>query len=212
MQALAGDGPYPKKKDLHAAERDSEKALAQRDAFLKTVASLDLKKLVFLDETGVNQGMTRRFARSLHDTRAHASAPINIGLNVSVLAAIRLEEGVVAAMSTEGAFDGDLFLAFTTQILAPALYPGDYVLLDNLGAHRTNGIVDAIEAVGAHVLFLPPYAPDLNPIEHCWSFFKEWLRGQAARTKDALDTAISSGLDLVNSNQVAGWFKGCGYV
>ena len=184
----------------------------QRAAFLKTVAAIDWSRLVFLDETGVDQGMTRRFARSLHGTRAHAAAPINIGLNISVVAAIRLEESVVAAMSTEGSFDGELFLAFTTEILAPALHPGDYVVLDNLGAHRTSGIVEAIEAVGAHVLFLPPYSPDFNPIESCWSFFKEWLRGQAARTKNALDIAISKGLDLVNATQVAGWFKGCGYV
>lgn len=106
--------------------------------------------------------MTRHFARSMHGVRAYASAPINIGLNISIVAAIRLEEGICAAMTLEGAFDGDSFMAFVTEILAPALRPDDHVFLDNLGAHRVPALVPAIEAVGAHVHFLPPYSPDFR--------------------------------------------------
>lgn len=156
--------------------------------------------------------MTRLFARSMHNTRAYASAPINTGCNISIVAAIRLEQGVVAAMTTEGAFDGPLFLAFIKEILVPVLRPGDHVLLDNLGAHRTAGVVEAIEAAGAHVIPLPPYSPDFDPVEPFWSNFKAWMRGQAARTKEALEAAIAQGLYLATPAQVHGWFKGSGYV
>lgn len=156
--------------------------------------------------------MTRRYARSEHGMRARASAPINIGLNISIVAAIRLDQGICAAMTLECAFDGDTFMAFITEILVPALRRDDHVILDNLGAHRVPELVPAIEAVGAHVHFLPRYSPDLNPIEPYWSNFKERLRATAARTKEALETAIVDGLNLDVSRQTLGWFKGSGYV
>lgn len=155
--------------------------------------------------------MTRHFARSPHGTRARASAPINVGPNVSIAAAIRLEVGIIAAMSVEGAFDGEAFLTFVKEILAPALQPGDHVVMDNLGAHRMAGVINAVEAVGANVLFLPPYSPDLNPIEQFWSTFKEWLRSAAARTNEALQMAITDGLELATCPRTLGWFKDSGY-
>jgi transposase len=148
----------------------------------------------------------------MHNTRARASAPINFGCNISIVAAIRLEQGIIAAMTTEGAFDGALFLAFIKEILVPTLRKGDHVLMDNLGAHRTAGVVEAIEASGADVIWLPPYSPDYDPVEPLWSNFKAWMRGQAARTKEALEAAIAQGLGLVTPTQVAGWYKGSGYV
>lgn len=156
--------------------------------------------------------MTRYYARTLHGIRALASAPINVGPNISIVGAIRLGEGVCAAMTLEGAFDGKSFMSFISEILVPVLHVDDHVIMDNLGAHRVPELVEAIEAVGAHVHFLPPYSPDLNPIEPLWSNFKERLRAAAARTKAALDNAIADGLKLVGPNQILGWFKGCGYV
>lgn len=156
--------------------------------------------------------MTRLFARSMHNTRARASAPINFGCNVSIVAAIRLEQGVIAAMTTEGAFDGPLFSAYIREILVPVLRPGDHVFMDNLGAHRADGVAEAIEAAGAHVIWLPPYSPELDPVEPLWSNFKDWMRSQAARTKEALETAIAQGLERVTPAQVHGWFRGSGYV
>lgn len=185
---------------------------AQREAFCNEILALDPRKLVFLDESGVNRGMTRHFARAPRGVRAHASAPINIGLNVSIVAAIRLDEGICAAMLIEGAFDGDSFMAFINEILVPELQPDDHVILDNLGAHRVPDLVPAIEAIGAHVHFLPTYSPDLNPIEQFWSSFKERLRAAAARTKEALEKAIAEGLDLAVEHQTLGWFKDSGYV
>jgi len=154
--------------------------------------------------------MTRRFSRSLQGQRAYGSCPVNYGTNVSVVGAVRLE-GVVEAMILEGAFDGESFLAYIAEFLAPALRPGDVVVMDNLASHKVTGVVAAVEAVGARVLYLPPYSPDFNPIEMCWSKVKEYLRAQAARTRGALDDAIARGLELVTLSDLRGWFKHCGY-
>lgn len=154
--------------------------------------------------------MTRRFARSLKGQRARGSCPVNHGPNVSVAGAIRLS-GVVTALVLDGAYDGEAFITFTTACLAPALSPGDVVVMDNLASHKVEGVIEAIEAVGARVLYLPPYSPDFNPIEMCWSKVKEYLRSQAARTSEALDSAIARGLDLVTNSDLLGWFKHCGY-
>jgi transposase len=115
-------------------------------------------------------------------------------------------------MTLEGAFDGEAFMAFTKKILIQVLHPDDHVIMDNLGIHKVPELVPAIEAVGAHVHFLPRYSPDLNPIESFWSTFKEKLRTAAARTKETLDEAIADGLKLVAPSQIIGWFKDCGYV
>jgi len=114
-------------------------------------------------------------------------------------------------MIVDGAFDGEAFTAFTTAFLAPALKPGDVVVMDNLASHKLQAVIQAIEAVGARVLFLPPYSPDYNPIEMCWSKVKEYLRSQAARTSKALDDAIARGLELITLSDLVGWFKHCGY-
>jgi transposase len=164
-----------------------------------------------LDEFGCNTAMSRRFARALRGQRAHGHCPINYGPNVTVVGAIRLE-GVVTAMSLEGAMDGEAFVAFTEGFLAGSLRPGDVVVMDNLASHKVEGVVEAIEAVGASVLYLPPYSPEYNPIEMCWSKVKAFLRAQAARTKESLDRALAQGLDLITFRDLIGWFKHCGYV
>lgn len=166
---------------------------------------------MFLDEFGCNTAMARRFARALKGQRAHGKCPVNYGPNVTVVGAIRLD-GVVTAMSIDGAIDGETFLAFTEGFLAGSLRPGDVVVMDNLASHKVEGVVEAIEAVGASVLYLPPYSPDFNPIEMCWSKVKEYLRSQAARTKESLNRALAQGLDLVSFSDLIGWFKHCGYI
>lgn len=155
--------------------------------------------------------MTRRFARSLRGQRAYGTCPINYGPNVTVVGAIRLD-GIVTAMSIDGSMDGEVFTAFTQELLAPALQPGDVVVMDNLASHKVHGIVAAIEAVGASVLYLPPYSPEYNPIEMCWAKIKEFLRAQATRTREALDRALAQGFELISFRDLIGWFKHCGYV
>jgi transposase len=154
--------------------------------------------------------MHRRYARSLRGERAEGDAPVNYGPNISVIGAIRLE-GVVTAMTIEGAVDGEVFLAFTERMLAPELRPGDVVIMDNLAAHKVTGIREAIEAVGARLIYQPPYSPDLNPIEKCWAKIKHLLRSIGARTKKALYQALAQSLDLVTLQDLLGWFKFCGY-
>lgn len=142
--------------------------------------------------------------------RAQGEAPANHGANISIIGAIRLE-GVVAAMTIEGAVDGDVFLAFTQSLLAPELRPGDVVVMDNVQSHKVKGIREAIEAAGARLIYLPPYSPDLNPIEKCWSKVKHFLRSVGARTTEALYQALAEGLDMVTLADLLGWFKHCGY-
>lgn len=166
--------------------------------------------MVFVDEFGCNRSMTRRFARALQGQRAYGKCPVNYGPNVSVAGAIRLD-GVVAALVVDGAYDTEAFHAFAARVLAPELEPGDVVVMDNLASHKRKHVIEAIEAVGARVLFLPPYSPEFNPIEMCWSKVKEYLRSQAARTSKALDDAIARGLELVTLSDLRGWFKHCGY-
>lgn len=183
---------------------------AARQAYSAEVAPLPAADLVFVDECGVNRSLTRHFARSPQGQRAYASAPVNWGPNVSVLGAMG-HTGMMAAMSIEGPTDGDVFHTFIEQLLVPELRPGQVVVMDNLGAHKVAAVRQAIESVGARLLYLPPYSPDLNPIELCWSKLKAWLRGQAARTQEALDEALTEAFQLITSQDAHGWFKYRGY-
>ena len=112
----------------------------------------------------------------------------------------------------EGALDGNIFRTYVKHLLAPSLKPGDIVIMDNLSCHKVSGIVQAIEAVGASVVFLPPYSPDFNPIELMWSKIKAILRKLKVREKELLDHAISLALDSVSTADILGWFKHDGYV
>lgn len=119
--------------------------------------------------------------------------------------------GVRAMMTVEGATDAEVFETFLERVLLRKLKPGDIVVLDNVGAHRTADVRRLIEAAGARVLYLPPYSPDLNPIELCWAKLKALLKEFAARTRDALDDAIRRAMDLIDGADASGWFAHCGY-
>jgi transposase len=114
-------------------------------------------------------------------------------------------------MTIEGAVDGLVFKTYVEQVLAPTLVSGDVVVMDNLGAHKVAGVTKAIEARGAKAIFLPPYSPDLNPIEKCWSKIKTYLRAAKARTREALEKALKEALLLITPNDAASWFTSCGY-
>jgi transposase len=119
--------------------------------------------------------------------------------------------GVEAVMTIDGATDAEVFRAYVARVLRPTLCPGDIVSMDNLRAHKAAGIREAIEQAGAQVLYLPPYSPDVSPIEPCWSKLKTLLRTAQARTRDALDAAIQQVLAAVTPSDVHGWFRHCGY-
>jgi transposase len=119
--------------------------------------------------------------------------------------------GMRAMMTVEGGTDADVFEAFVEQVLVRKLRPGDIVVLDNVGAHKPERIRLLVEAAGARLLFLPPYSPDLNPIEPAWGKLKGALKDFGARTRDALDVAIRCAMDLIGADDARGWFTHCGY-
>jgi transposase/uncharacterized protein YnzC (UPF0291/DUF896 family) len=199
-----------KKKSLHASERDTERVQQARQDYQETIRRLDLRRYKFVDESGVNLALTRLYGRAPRGERAVGSTPINYGQNVTLIGALG-SQGLDALLTIAGATDGEVFRAYTERILCPTLEPGDIVIMDNLGAHKVSGIREAIEARGAQLLYLPPYSPDMNPIERCWSKIKTALRAAGARTYRALNRAIKQALETVTVSDALAWFAHCGY-
>jgi transposase len=167
-------------------------------------------RLVFVDETGCNTKMGRTHGRAPPGERVPGRVPFGHWKTTTVIGAMR-SDGVAAATTLDGATDADAFRAFVGEFLAPALRPGDVVVMDNLSAHHAAGVRGAVEAAGATLMHLPAYSPDLNPIEKLWSKLKKLLRDAAARTVDALLRAIEHALTQVNASDCLAWFRSCGY-
>ena len=183
-----------------------------RAAFRKRAAGVDPRRFVAVDECGTHTSMTRRTrARAPRGQRAYGRVPRNRGKNTTLLAAMTLDGGVGPTMAVEGGTDRHVFEAYVKCFLAPALSEGRIVLLDNLGAHKTERVRELIEAQGAELWFLPSYSPDLNPIEEAFSKVKALLKKAAARTKEALIEAISEALGAVTPEDARGWFAHSGY-
>jgi transposase len=166
--------------------------------------------LKFVDESGVNLAMTRLYGRAPAGQRVVGSVPQNYGPNVTMLGALGVD-GLQAVMTVDGATDAAVFRTYVKHVLGPALRPGDIVVMDNLQAHKAVGVQQAIARRGARLLYLPPYSPDLSPIEPCWSKVKTALRKAKARTRGALDAAIAEVMVTVSLTDAWGWFKHCGY-
>ena len=174
------------------------------------IAPLLWERLKFIDESGTNISMTRLYGRAPRGQRVSGSVPQNYGQNITMLASLSAT-GVEAVMTVEGATDGDVFRTYVCEVLSATLSRGDIVVLDNLSAHKVEGVREAIEARGARLIYLPPYSPDLNPIERCWSKIKTALRAAKARTREALEAAIKQALLTVTESDARAWFKHCGY-
>ena len=199
------------KKSLVAAEQLSERVQTQRHTWADQIRPrLNGLDLVFVDESGANLGMTPRCGWAPLGERARDTAPINTGRNLTMVAAMTVD-GPLAARLHEGAMNGARFVRWVRTALVPRLWPGAVVVLDNLGAHKVKGVREAIEAVGARVLYLPPYSPDFNAIERMWSKIKEALRRAKARTGDVFRRAFRRALRRVNAADAAAWIVGCGY-
>jgi transposase len=166
---------------------------------------------VFVDESGFNTSMTRLRARAPRGKRAYGKVPRNRGKNTTLMAAITLEGAMGEAMTIEGATDSEAFEAYVEHFLAPSLSEEQVVVLDGLGAHRTEKVKELIEARGADLVFLPSYSPDLNPIEEAFSKIKQLVRTLGARTREALVEAIERALAAVTPEDAAGWFAHAGY-
>jgi transposase len=203
-------GITTQKKSLHASERDTPRIQQARQDYRQQITALDLRRLKFVDESGVNLAMTRLYGRAPAGARVVGSVPQNYGPNVTMLGALGLH-GLHAVLTVDGATDADVFRTYLKQVLAPTLTRGDMVVMDNLGAHKAVGIQQAIARRGARLRYLPPYSPDLSPIEPCWSKLKLALRKAKARTRAALEAAIAEAMMTVTHTDAWGWFKHCGY-
>lgn len=171
---------------------------------------MDISKLVFLDESGVSTNMSRRYARAFGGERAVDAIPLNKGQSTTILSSIRMD-GTTVPIIFPGAVNREIFKEYLSDYLAASLRPGDIVIMDNLPCHKVDGVTAIIEQTGASVLYLPPYSPDLNPIEMMWSKIKAYLRMVKARTSDALLAAIPLAFATVSVSDVAGWFSTAGY-
>jgi transposase len=183
----------------------------KRSAWKAEQKQFSADRLVFLDESCAKTNMTRLCGRALRGQRLHDHAPGGHWQATTMLGSIRLS-GQTACMVIEGATDAIVFREYVRQILCPTLRAGDIVICDNLSAHRDAEAQRLIEATGAQLRFLPPYSPDLNPIELMWSKVKESLRSAKARTKESLLTAIHQALNSVSAQDAQGFFCHAGYM
>lgn len=172
--------------------------------------NLDPDCMVFLDETWAKTNMTRIYGRSSRGQRLVERVPYGRWQTTTFLGALRCT-GLMAPLCVEGAINGRVFLAWVEQHLVKVLRPGDVVVLDNLSSHKVKGVVEAIEAAGAEVRYLPPYSPDLNPIELAFSKFKKLLRDGARRTVETLANLCGQVLDLFSEHECRNYLKHCGY-
>jgi transposase len=167
-------------------------------------------KLVFIDETWVKTNMTRRYGRAKRGHRLVAAVPHGHWKTTTFVGALRCD-GLTAPLVVDGAINGELFLAYVEQVLLPTLKPGDVVIMDNLRVHKIAGVREAIEAASARLLFIPPYSPDLNPIEMAFSKVKALLRAKAIRTAEALWKALGNLCDSFSPQECANYFRHDGY-
>jgi transposase len=181
-----------------------------RQRYRETMGSVAAEQLVFLDESGVTTSMTRLYGRAPKGKRVREAVPQGRWQVMTMLGALGAT-GLQAAMTIEGATDGDVFATFVSEVLVPTLRAGQVVLLDNLSAHKDARVQAAIEACGCRLVFLPPYSPDLNPIEMAWSKVKTQLRTRMARAWDQLEQGVGAALRSVTPGDVRGYFRHCGY-
>ena len=171
---------------------------------------VDVDRLVFIDETGASTKMTRLYGRAPRGQRLIASAPFGHWKTTTFVAGLRLS-GMMAPMVLDGPINRDAFQAYIDQVLVPELKPADIVIMDNLSSHKGAKVREAIEAAGAILLYLPPYSPDLNPIENAFAKLKALLRKAAARTVDGLWAAIARVIDLFTPEECLNYFIAAGY-
>lgn len=182
----------------------------RREQWKKSQSDIDPDKVVFIDETWAKTNMTRTYGRSQIGTRLIEKTPCGRWQTTTFLGALR-SHGFVAPLTIDGAINGATFLAWVEQHLAPTLRAGDLVVMDNLSSHKVTGVREAIESVGAELRYLPPYSPDLNPIELAFSKFKKRLRDGAERTVDKLWTLCGEILSEFTENECRNYFQHCGY-
>jgi len=195
---------------LRAAEQDRPDVARRRRRWRVWQRYMDAARFIFLDETGLNTKMTRLYGRAPRGERLVGAVPHGHWRTTTFIAGLR-QSGVIAPMVLDGPMTGAAFRAYIEQALAPALQPGDVVVMDNLAAHKVAGVSEAIAATGGSTLYLPPYSPDLNPIEQFFAKLKALLRKASARTKEALWATTGQLLDLVPPSECRNYLANSGY-
>jgi transposase len=193
-----------------AAEQDRPDVAARRQQWQAEQASWDIDRLVFLDETWASTNMSRRYGRAPRGERLVGVVPHGHWKTTTFVAALR-SSGLTAPLVIDGAMTGELFVAYVEQILVPTLRPGDVVVLDNLSCHKRQRARQLVEAAGATLPFLPPYSPDLNPIERAFAKLKALLRKAGERTVEGLWSFLGRALDLFSTEECRNYIRHCGY-
>jgi transposase len=199
-----------KKKTLHAAEQGRPDVAEARRQWKAEQIYFDASKLVFIDETGTNTKMVRARGRCHRGQRLIGKVPWGHWKTTTFVAGLRCNE-ISAPCVLDGAMNGLAFLTYLEKVLSPSLKAGDIVVMDNLAAHKVEGVRALIEAGGATLVYLPPYSPDLNPIEMAFAKLKALLRKSPARTRDALWDKISGVLQTFTAHECANYFRHAGY-
>jgi len=199
------------KKTAHAAEQERTDVQAARIAWRENQPNLDPSRLVFIDETCTTTNMARTRGRCSRGERLVSAVPFGHWKTTTFVAGLR-HDGIVAPLVIDGPMNGSMFTAYIQQFLAPTLAPGDIVVMDNLSSHKVQGVKEAIEARGARILYLPPYSPDLNPIEMVFSKVKALLRKAAERSVNALWDRIGRILDCFLAEECGRYLAHAGYV
>jgi transposase len=210
VQLPPADQVVVQKKVVRAAEQDRADVRAKREAWAERVPGLDPAKLVFIDETGANTKMTRRYGRAPVGQRLVGVVPHGHWKTTTFVAALR-SDGLVAPMVVDGAMNGDVFVAYARQVLVPALRPGDVVVMDNLQCHKRVAAVRAIEQAGCSVAYLPPYSPDLNPIELAFAKVKARLRAAELRTIDKVEDFFGAVHEAFDADECRRYIRHAGY-
>lgn len=212
MSGVEEDGAVAQKKSLIAAEQYRPDVVERRRNFTIAQRFVDPGSFVFLDESGAQSNMTRLYGRAPIGERCNDHTPHGHWKTTTLLSAMRLE-GVIesATVIYDGPINRVTFEGYVEQYLTPSLRGGDVVVMDNLSAHKSSAVTEVIESAGATVWFLPPYSPDLNPIEKLWSKVKAWLRRVAARTFDAIGQTLVDALRSVTPSECRNYLNSCGY-
>jgi transposase len=197
----------PKKRSVGASERDEWLRAAWR---VMLAARIDPERLVFVDEMGTNTSLSPIYAWAPKGRRAHCSVPRNRGKNTTLLSSMSLS-GMGPSLAVDGPTDREVFEAYVERVLAPTLQAGQVLVMDNLSAHKGERVRELIDNRGCQLLYLPPYSPDLNPIEEAFGKIKGLLRKAEARTREALVEAMGRALSAVSKHDARGFFEHCGY-
>ena len=198
------------KKSLHASEQDRADVARRRRQWRQHQHKVAAGRLIFIDETWAKTNMTRLHGRCAKGERLVAKVPHGHRKTLTFVAGLRCD-GIIAPCVFDGPIDGECFLAWVLQFLVPDLRPGDIVVMDNLSSHKSKAVREAIRAAGAKLFFLPPYSPDLNPIEQAFSKLKTLLRKENARTIEQVEKCIAKLIRLIDRTECLNYFQDAGY-